>query len=752
MLNKGYSFWHMIQSTYLDDYEEAVSRISYGWHLKKVLEEQKKQILLLDNWDMMDECLKIEEAYLLMLKYFSEGAEDGKRDEVYGQLRRRMLVLSQKIKRQRGKKESQDLYYSKLRLVARQSRTLPYYTKKLRAIHSQGLFLDITGTQGADDSARERIVGELFDYIWVAAVFSKEEYEELDSMFFAEQFITDGERQWLASALTMSSLFFYDEKKLKFLVDLSCHENTAVACRAVVGLALAVMQHRDLLKVTCPHNLLRDKPCVSATWSMLQIFCLTISNTRHIRKQMEQNFMPLIKNIQQSVTPEQLQNLLEDDEADLPPGIDADTVRKIRANMLSMADKAGKGLDVYYSTFSKMKNGIFFQEARNWLKPFSLNSFGEDHIMNKFCAVVENDMLCDSDRYSLAYMLSSVPQTIKEMLDVISGDVVSADEPGKAADMKLHKRFDEAVSSFGFSTRPDWCLVYAQSYLQDLYRFYTIKQSNAREGNPFRMFCGNRSAADDSSLIVVDNELVYPHIDQNDLAIVATEAYNQRLYGDAVILFNLLKHKRTLKVKERLVVAFCHAMLRDYEAAADCFKSVEDEGEAFSPELKILYSSCLVNSRVHTDNGNLEHALKIYSGLYEEEIPSFPVYDYSELLMRLGNLDEAQDVLFKEDFLRPGQVRIERLLLKCLLKQGKLKQALPYCMKISSDEKADSYDFLNTGHVYFALGDNVKAVEYYRKSCGENSVKTFYLAKDDCELLRSLGVPESSISLMVDAV
>ncbi len=73
-------------------------------------------------------------------------------------------------------------------------------------------------------------------------------------------------------------------------------------------------------------------------------------------------------------------------------------------------------------------------------------------------------------------------------------------------------------------------------------------------------------------------------------------------------------------------------------------------------------------------------------------------------------------------------------------------------MKISSDEKADSYDFLNTGHVYFALGDNAKAVEYYRKSCRENSGKTFYLAEYDRELLRSLGVPALSISLMVDAV
>ncbi len=743
----------MIKSTYVDDYNEAVSCISSGRHLRKVLEEQKKQISSLNDWNLMDECLEIEDAYLLMLKYFSEGIEDDKRNEVYGQLRKRMLMLAQRIKRQRGLKESTDLYYSKLRFVARQSRTVPYYTKKLRAIYSQDLFLDITGTQETDNNeGGEKYIEELFDYIWVASTFSKDEYEELKNMFIVEQFITDNEKQWLTSALMMSALSFYDEKKLELLVALSDYKDHAVACRAIVGLALVATFHRDLVKVSCPHWLSEFGKSMSATWTLLQIFCLTISNTKRIRKQIEQGLMPLFNNIQQSVNPDQLQDILEDDDADLPPGVDADTIKKIRESMQSMSDNANKGLDVYYSSFSKMKNNIFFQEARNWFKPFSLNSFGDNHIVNSICEILQNDVLCDSDKYSLAYMISSVSHTMKGMFEDMFNNMMPAHEGVKSKDAALYRRFNNVVSSLDFSARPNECMVYALSYLQDLYRFYTIKVRNTLDANPFSIYNEERNVADRGSLIVIDNEVVFPHLHQNDMTLVAVEAYNTRLYSAAQELFGLLKRKRALRDVDMLILALSHAKLRDYESAVEYFKTLEKAGASLSPELKMLYCSCLVNSAVHNADTSLEHALKIYSELYEDDVPSFPIYEYSVLLLRLGHVDKAQDVLFKEDFLKPGQIRIERLLLKCLLKQGNLKQALPYCMKITADAKSDNYDYLNAGHLYFALGDIAKAVEYYKMSCKGNSGGAFYLSEDDRELLLSLGVTALSIGLMIDAI
>ena len=267
-----------------------------------------------------------------------------------------------------------------------------------------------------------------------------------------------------------------------------------------------------------------------------------------------------------------------------------------------------------------------------------------------------------------------------------------------AKDEVLRKRFDNLVESLGLSVSPSESLAYASQYLQDLYRFYMIKFSDMSEGNPFRTI-RDSGRPTDVPLIVVDNELIFHRMDQNDLAVVATEAYNQRLYKESVILFGLLKHKRILTSKERLVVAFCYAMLKEFDMAVEYFKSVEDEGIAFSSELMVLYSSCLVNSGGHTDTENLEHALEIYSNLYEENVKSFPVCNYCRLLIRFGDYITVQEVLFKEDYLRPGQIRIERLLLECLLKTGKPEQALPFCETMISDAQVELDEFLMIGPV-----------------------------------------------------
>ena len=275
----------MEQPTFLDDYNKAVHDISLGQHLKRVIEKQKTQISNLKDWNLMDECLKIEEAYQLMLKFFSEGVKDEKRSEVYELLQKRLLVLAQKIKRKRGIRESSDIYYSKLRFVAHQSYTLQYYTNRLRAVYSQNLFLSITEASKGDDNARETYIEDLFDYVWVMPALTKEEYDELNNMFFNEQFVSDDEKLWLVSALTISTLSFYDERKLRLLVSLSDYENMRVACRATVGLSLVVMYHHELLKVSCPHQLLDFRPDLSATWAMLQVYYLTLSNTKRIRRQ-----------------------------------------------------------------------------------------------------------------------------------------------------------------------------------------------------------------------------------------------------------------------------------------------------------------------------------------------------------------------------------------------------------------------------------------------------------------------------------
>ena len=118
--------------TYLDDYHKTLDLLLKGQLLKAIL-QQKELIAKLQNWALMDEVVKTEQTYTMMLKFFSDGAEDERRCDIYAKTLTDTLAMAEKIKRQAGLLESANPYYSKMRTVGRQARNLLYYTNRLNA-------------------------------------------------------------------------------------------------------------------------------------------------------------------------------------------------------------------------------------------------------------------------------------------------------------------------------------------------------------------------------------------------------------------------------------------------------------------------------------------------------------------------------------------------------------------------------------------------------------------------------------------
>ncbi|MGN1236655.1 MAG: tetratricopeptide repeat protein [Bacteroidaceae bacterium] len=722
---------------YYTDYKKTLALLKQG-HLKAALDLQKQQISDLQEYALMDECIKIEEAYDLMIRYFSEGVEDKRRKEVYESLRGRVLVLAEKVKRCKGIKDAVSIYYYKVKTVGRQSRTLGYYTRRLQTLYQQHLFATITEDDNTStDNVHNELVEELFDYIWVAAALSEEDGTVLGKMF-EEDYLSDAEKQWLVSALTLSLLYYYDEKKLDLLVSLIDHSHDRTACRALVGLSLVVYEHRDIFEIRAPHELFDFRPELSTTWAMLQIFYFTLSNTKRIRMQIEQDFMPLMMNLHESVNPQKLQELLEDEEVDLPPGVDPDIIHRIRKGMMSISEKAESGVDMYFYAFSKMKTGPFFNEVRNWLKPFPLNNLGERHFLNMMDDTVKGQLVCDSDKYSMADIWNTLPAAFRKEVNMFSVNATISRryDIGRMAEDALMDKFFDLVKSFNFSLNLHHCLAFALLYMQDLYRLFMLKLNHETEGNPF---------AEGDDIFILDIALVCPRIESKDLSIVAMEAYEQHQYAKAVRLFDLLARKRELKKKEELICAFCCSMKHDYENAIEHFEKVLKMGGVVSDELLSVYAVCYANV------GKIEKTVEIYAEMYKNESPALSLYRYAVALSRCGKYGEAREVLFKEDFLNPGNLKTERLLVWCLLREGDKEKALKYSEKLLHNAEVGKMDFFNAGHAYFAMGRNAEAIDCYRKTMGEEDAK-FSFSEEDRDLLRSLGVKEMSINIMEDAV
>lgn len=714
----------------IDFYNNIIDNLADG-RVYDALQLIKEQLSILQDWPTMDECQKIGETYGLMLKYFAEGMQDSGRDEVYIKLLRQILAIADFVKYQRGIMDSSNPYYQKARTLSKSSRTLYYYIRKIESASRQDLFSSIVD-EGAEPNADaiRRLYEDLFDAIWVKTTLTEDDKKVLADFLESKEQNPD-KRSWMISALTMSALYYYDEAKLELLVNNINSGIYQVQMRAIVGLSLIAMYYKKRFEIDAPHALLDFIPGLSSTWAMLQVLYYNTYNTKRVRLQIENDLMPMFFELQGKVDPERLQNILEDETPELPPDIDPALVNRLQGKIRSISEQLENGLDMYYSNFARLKNTSFFQEVHNWFKPFVTydnSRFDADAKLLPGGAMLK---LCDSDMYSLLETMSMLPDNMKQMIKSQIEDAKEAYGNGVGRD------FNNMYADLQFSEKPEECLRYALYYLQNLYRFFEIKIPRDTEGNPFQAV---------PDLIFIDSPLIQTRVLPEDYMTVAMEAYNQKLYRHALCLMDCWSMSEELTDSECLICGFSHAMLREYESAIDFFEEIIAHGSA-SEDVLVLYANCL------SATGNYTKAVAVYESLENAGYESLNLYSYAVALSHAGEYERAADILFKEDYLHPGQANVERLLAWCSLKAGNAEQALKYYEKRLGDSSAIPADFFHAGHAALALGDVARAVGLYKtySSYHPNTHYTLFTS-EDVDLLESLQVPVPSIRFVSEAV
>ncbi|MBO4487189.1 MAG: hypothetical protein J5729_02390 [Bacteroidaceae bacterium] len=703
--------------TYLDDYHKTLDLLLKGQLLKAIL-QQKELIAKLQNWALMDEVVKTEQTYTMMLKFFSDGAEDERRCDIYAKTLTDTLAMAEKIKRQAGLLESANPYYSKMRTVGRQARNLLYYTNRLNALSGQSLFHDIISedTEPSDSvslSSRLALTEEMFDYIWVAATMTREEYTALEQIITGS-ILTPGERQWMVSALILSLLGYYDLPKLQLLVSLAdAHDdkNSNITCCAMIGIALAAMYYRRRFAVQPPHQLFDFMPGIGSEFVELQLRFMIQYQTHRLRPTFDRDFMTLIMQMRGKISDSQLRDILEDEDPELPPGIDPEVIKNIQERLQKANDMAFKGHDMMYPYFKQLKAYPFFRETHNWLKPASVPTPDFQDTLNKLSPLFAYSNICDSDKHSLAATMASMPQTF-----------------GQIVNQQL-KEVDGEIPNETHNSLP--------SILQDFYRYFTIRTNRDAEGNPFY----GEDAKGEGLLLFIDSPLIKARIDEQDAAKAPRWAYNNRLYRHALILNQALASKYPQTDRERSRIAFCYAMLKDNQAAVDTFRSCKE----IPHDMLALYASCLMAL------GQPHEATMIYERLMTTD--EAPLYSYATALSQCGKFSEACKVLYKEDYVHPGQTKVLRLLAWCTLKSDSLKLVESRKSKYkdlysrllrASDLK--SSDWFNAGHASLAEGDTPLAIQYYLQS----GITTF--TPEDRKMLIALGVSRLTLNLVEDVL
>ena len=661
------------------------------------------------DWNSQSALVEIRESYHMLLDYMYRGFVDPDRDKLLEQFIRRTYELADVAYRDYLLSDSQLHYTSVWNVLQKMSQP----TDLPSLLHSQASYR------------------QLFEVAWTSPVWKKGDYEAAHGIMESDQW-NELEKSVLLSGVTLGCLQVFDITRLKFLLDIAVHPVPALRVRAVVGVVLLHIKHADRLRlypeIGAQLRLMSDIPGFESLLRALQMQLFLSLETKNIEKSLRDEILPEVMKkakdirLDKSLGFEELQEKLSDQE--LNPEWDKDgKVSELGKKMKELAEMQKKGADVYIGSFKLFKQKFsFFNVAANWLCPFSFEhpqlhpSVKDNKFLQLFLGAGN---LCDSDKYSFCLMVNEMSGMEGDFLRQQMGAAMGLEEEV----MKNAQLVDDEKKS----------IVLLRSYVQDLYRFFTLFRYRVNELNPFTL-----------NLLLTDYSPFDEILSSNStLQELADFTFKEKSYLYALKFYEQLPASAEVYQK----MGFCHQSVKDYQQAIKAYEKANLLKADSSWTLRQL-GNC------YRMVGDYASALRCF----EELEPMAP--DDLTLLLRLSECylhekmyDAAFGKLYKADYLNPESEIALRALAWCSLLTGKLEQARQYYDKIISKHPS-AEDYFNAGHAAWLSGDIATAVVYYRKKLAndheEGASPDFF--GEDAKMLKEKGKSNIDLCLMIDII
>ena len=661
------------------------------------------------NWECKSDLMEVKESYGMLLDYMSRGFVDPERDKLFKQFLRRTYEISDVAYRDFLMSDGDSHYASVWSILQKMSQPV-----SLSGILQQG------------GSYRQ-----LFEVAWTAPLWTKSEYEAAHQITESERW-PEYERCVLLSGVTMGALQVFDVQRLKFLLDLSVSPVPAFRVRALVGMVLVYLKYekrcRYYAEVEAQLRLMADLPGFVSMLQALQMQFFLSLETKKIEKSLREEILPEVmkkaKNIHldKSLGFDDLQEKLS--EQDLNPEWDENgKPSELGKKMKELAEMQMKGADVYIGSFKMFKQKFpFFSVAANWFCPFTFQhpELGKvcegDSFLKTF---LSTGSLCDSDKYSFCFMIQEMP--------AMHGDILRQQ---MNAAIDGHEEILQAAIQKDEEKKTEHLL---RSYVQDLYRFFTLFRYRDVHDNPFSR-----------NLLLTDCHPFDEMLSNVDtLQELADFTFKEKSYLYALKFYEHLPESAANYQK----IGFCHQSVKDYQQAVEAYEKANLLKADSAWTLRQL-GNC------YRALGDFVKALR-----YFEELEPMASEDVglllrlSECYLQLKQYDKAFDKLYKADYLAPESGTALRALAWCSLLTGKTEQACQYYEKILS-QNPQSDDFLNAGHAAWIHGDVAAALSDYRKVLEKRKLdfapNTFF--GDDAQILLERGKSDLDLHLMIDVL
>ena len=712
--------------------------------VKDALDVLNKMVAESEYSDFFIQQEHLEHTYEQMLNYMLEGVQDPERDRVYHKLLTSILELADRVKDRLMENHSGWHTYILKREVDRQQELTGKRVIETMDDLSFKRELDEMMDEGrvspeADDERRRKLSAEIFKHLWLSNRYNEAEKSLAAATISCRDFLWH-EKSLYISAILLSGLRYWDEEKVHRLIDFAGEEDQEVSARALVALIILLHQYDN--RVEFYPNIIHRLKLISEDLKLaqnLEKIALQLIRTRdtlEIGRKLQEDLMPEMAKLKPKLEDKLKMDDIREELLEEGRNPDWESMFSESDDLYRKVDEFMKlqmeGADVYMTTFAHLKQFPFFNELTNWLVPFHNENPDLNEIYDSRTDEFDPDLfvdglkktpfLCNSDKYSFIFNLRYLPEEQKKMLST----AFLMEMEGMQEMLE-----DEKLTSGDFTRRT----VFIQ-YIQDLYRFFKISPFK----NEFEDVFGGKLdlyRSDFFGQLVEDDSIT-----RN----IAEYLFEKDHFEEALDIFEILLEKDAGNRELLEKAGYCMQKMGNFREAVTYYEQIGLSGDANLWTLKNM-GICF------RKYGAFIQALDVYekaSVLQPDDQTIESLIGFCHL--KLGDYDTALKHYFKIEYLNPGNPHILRPISWCYFALGELKKADKYFTRIF-EGKPGYYDYINYGHLQWALGNKRDAVELYVQSLRdlnfemEDFLKTM---EDDRSMLVGNGINQKDIPLMLD--
>lgn len=706
----------------------TITELIIAERLGDAVREMKNFITKGRDWEADNMLYDIDTSYSYMKEYMKNNMKDDTRQDVYRMLLAKAVTLNDRIRYAALRATSPQLYFDKTRYYEKAG------FKSWEELASK--FDDITKDIAMcnlmnNDEEKERLdrqfaetYKEAFYKIWTNRQWDSQEEAQTRQMFDGK--MPDNVLAALTSALSLSLMQCFDQKKMLMLSDLCTAQSKQIKARAAAGLIFVLKKYDRLLKlfpqVTSKLSLMNDDPEFRNLTDTVALQFLKSFETKRINKKMQDEIIPEMIKTQK--------NLFKNRNAIDFNIIDENTLNEMNPEWQNEMEKSGlekklkemnelqmEGADIYMGTFAQLKSFPFFFEMANWFYPFDAShpeveksTRGAGKAFMEMIA--QSPFFCNSDKYSMCLMMSQVPDSQKQLM------MQQFDDQNEAIRM-----LKEEYKNAGETT-------VSNQYIQDLYRFFKLFNRKNEFEDIF-----------EQGISLLDTTWMNIAADSSQKTRIADYLFKNEHFADALRYY---RQTNTQTAGTFQKMGFCEQKLGNYNGAMQYY----EKSDLLQPD-NIWTQKHL--AMCHIVNNNIDKAIEIYTQLVSKDSENAELlFQTGKCLIRKENYGEAMKYLYKANFLKPDYIPVTRTIAWALVNTGEAEKAVTFYNKIPDKDRTQN-DYFNTGHAQWISGNITTAIDLYRKGLAMSDKNIFYgMMDEDSKLLNRYGITGTDIAIMKD--